>query len=133
MIFLLDGNVLVALSLRSHLHHHAAHAWFRAKKREFATCASTEGTLLRVLMGPHAELTAVEAWAVLAHIRSLDGHHFWSDAPSYLEVPTKGIVGHRQVTDAFLAQLARQYGGKVATFDVGFARLQPDATELISP
>lgn len=133
MIHLLDGNVLVALSLRSHLHHHAAHAWFRAKKREFATCASTEGTLLRVLMGPHAELSAGEAWGVLAHIRALDGHHFWADALSYLEVPTKGIVGHRQVTDAFLAQLARKHRGKVATFDVGFARLQPDATELVPP
>lgn len=131
MTWLLDGNVLVALTLSTHLHHHAAHAWFREKKRKFATCALTEGTLLRVLLGPHAELSAAEAWALLAHVRALDGHAFWADAVSYLEVPTKGIMGHRQVTDAYLAQLARKHGGKVATFDVGFARLQPDVTELV--
>lgn len=131
MIWLLDGNVLVALTLSTHVHHHAAHAWFRAKKRKFATCASTEGTLLRVLLGPHAELSATEAWGLLAHVRALDGHAFWGDAVSYAEVPTKGIVGHRQVTDAYLAQLARKHHGKVATFDVGFSRLQPDATELL--
>ncbi|MCC6332928.1 MAG: PIN domain-containing protein [Myxococcales bacterium] len=131
MIWLLDGNVLVALTLSTHLHHRAAHAWFRAKKRAFATCASTEGTLLRVLMGPHAELSAAEAWGLLAHIRHLDGHVFWPDSLSYAEVPTKGILGHRQVTDAFLAQLARVKDGKVATFDSGFHRLQPDATELV--
>ncbi|GMU63669.1 MAG: ribonuclease VapC [Myxococcaceae bacterium] len=131
MIWLLDGNVLVALTLSTHLHHRAAHAWFRAKKRGFATCASTEGALLRVLMGPHAELSAGEAWGLLAHIRHLDGHAFWPDALSYAEVPTKGILGHRQVTDAFLAQLARLKGGKVATFDSGFHRLHPDATEQL--
>ncbi|MEW6434171.1 MAG: hypothetical protein AB1730_21940 [Myxococcota bacterium] len=37
----------------------------------------------------------------------------------------------RQVTDAYLAQLARPHHAKVAAFDVGFSRLQPDATELL--
>jgi toxin-antitoxin system PIN domain toxin len=129
--WLLDGNVLVALTLSTHLHHRAAHAWFHEKKRKFATCASTEGTLLRVLLGPHAELSAADAWSLLARVRSLDGHVFWGDSVSYVEVPTKGITGHRQVTDAYLAWLARKHGGKVATFDVGFARLQPDVTELL--
>lgn len=131
MIWLLDGNVLVALTLRTHLHHQPAHAWLRAQPRRFATCASTEGTLLRVLLGPHAGLSAGEAWRLLAHIRALEGHEFWGDALSYADVPTRGIVGHRQVTDAFLAQLARARGGKVATFDNSFQRLQPDATELV--
>ena len=95
------------------------------------TCASTEGTLLRVLIGPHAGLSAVEAWGLLSLICALEGHVFWSDSLSYADVPTKGIVGHRQVTDAFLAQLARSHRGKVATLDAGFARLHPDATEWI--
>lgn len=131
MTFLLDGNVLVALSLTTHIQHRAARAWFGRQQRSFATCTSTEGTLLRVLLGPSAGLSAGEAWALLARIRAIDGHVFWGDSLSYAEVPTKGVIGHRQVTDAFLAQLARSRGAKVATLDAGFARLHPDATEWL--
>jgi hypothetical protein len=35
-------------------------------------------------------------------------------------------MGHRQVTDAYLAALARQQGGRLVTFDAGLAVLHPD-------
>jgi predicted nucleic acid-binding protein len=38
---------------------------------------------------------------------------------------------HRQVTDACLAQLARHYGGRLATFDEGLAALHSDVAEPI--
>jgi predicted nucleic acid-binding protein len=49
----------------------------------------------------------------------------------YTEVPCEGIIGHRQVTDAYLAQLARARGARIATFDRGMAKLHRDVAELI--
>ena len=46
MTWLLDGNVLVALAMDSHIHHERARLWFDALSEPFATCAVTEGTLL---------------------------------------------------------------------------------------
>jgi uncharacterized protein len=37
-----------------------------------------------------------------------------------------GIVGHRQVTDAYLAHLARSYSTRLATFDQALAKLHED-------
>ncbi len=50
MTWLLDGNVLVALAIDSHEFHARARTWFDAQTEPFATCAVTEGTLLRVHM-----------------------------------------------------------------------------------
>jgi predicted nucleic acid-binding protein len=48
-----------------------------------------------------------------------------------VDVSLYGVIGHRQVTDAYLAQLARAHGGRLATFDQGFAKLQLDVAELV--
>jgi predicted nucleic acid-binding protein len=40
-------------------------------------------------------------------------------------------MGHRQVTDAYLTQLARARDGRVATFDRGFAALHKDIAEIV--
>ena len=50
---------------------------------------------------------------------------------SYIDVPTQGIIGHRQVTDAYLAQLARAHGSRLATFDQALAKLHHDVAELV--
>jgi predicted nucleic acid-binding protein len=36
-----------------------------------------------------------------------------------------GLVGHRQVTDAYLLGLALRHGGRLATFDQGIGTLLP--------
>jgi hypothetical protein len=41
-------------------------------------------------------------------------------------------MGHRQVTDAYLAALARRRQGRLATLDKGLAALHPDVAELLS-
>lgn len=41
------------------------------------------------------------------------------------------MLGQAQVTDAYLAALARQHGGKLATFDRGLAALHSDVAVLI--
>ena len=39
MTWLLDGNVLVALIIGSHVHHDRVHRWFaRLERDRFATC-----------------------------------------------------------------------------------------------
>ena len=35
-------------------------------------------------------------------------------------------MGHRQVTDAYLAALARHHGGKLVSFDKGLVALHQD-------
>lgn len=50
---------------------------------------------------------------------------------SYLDVPCDLIAGHRQVTDAWLAELAHRRGGKVATLDAAFATLHPKWVNLV--
>src|SRR5713226_8100524 len=63
-MWLFDGNVLVALAIDSHEFHKRAHRWFDPLSESFATCAITEGTLLRL----HMRLAA-DGSADIARIR----------------------------------------------------------------
>jgi hypothetical protein len=47
-------------------------------------------------------------------------------------VPVDGIIGHRQVTDAYLAQLARAHRARLATFDQAMAKLHSDVADLVA-
>ena len=58
-------------------------------------------------------------------------HEFWPDDVPYTDVPTPGIIAHRQMTDAYLAQLARAHGSRLATFDQAMAKLHHDVAELV--
>jgi predicted nucleic acid-binding protein len=58
-------------------------------------------------------------------------HEFWPDHVSFADVELGGVVGHRQVTDAYLAQLARSRGGQLLTLDSGLAHLHGDVAVLI--
>lgn len=131
MTWLLDGNVLTALSISSHMHHARALAWFQRMPRRFATCAVTEGTLLRMHMMSAADGSSAAAWSTLALLRQMVGHEFWDEGFSYEDVKPKGICGHRQVTDAWLAELTRKRGCKLATLDAGLAQEHADVAELI--
>ncbi len=47
------------------------------------------------------------------------------------EISPRLIRGHRQVTDAWLVELARRRGGRLATLDASLATLHPDTVVLI--
>ena len=64
-MWLLDGNLLVALTVDTHEFHRRAQEWFDSQDEAFATCAITEGTLLRVHMKVAQESSVAAAWAVL--------------------------------------------------------------------
>ena len=129
MTRLLDGNVLVAIVVADHVHHRPVREWFGAGA-DFATCPITQGTLLRFLL--REGTLSSDAVAVLATVTSHPRHEFWPDDLDYAQVDTSRVLGHRQVTDAYLAQLARARAGRLATFDRGVQAAHPDVAELIS-
>lgn len=131
-VVLLDGNVLVALAYPPHVHHQAARQWFLQHPGPFATCPITQGTLLRMLLNFSAVPKTEDALAVLRGFVEHPRHCFWADSLDYLGADMKGVMGHRQVTDAYLAALARKQGARLATFDKGLAALHADVAELVA-
>lgn len=132
MTWLLDGNLLVALVLDSHIHHERAHRWFsKLKKESFATCATTQGTLLRMHMKFAAQHDSESAWSAIRQVATHPLHVWWGDDLSYLDVPHRNLQGGAQVTDAWLAELTRRNKGRLATLDSGLAALHADVAELI--
>jgi hypothetical protein len=133
VIWLLDGNVLVALQIDSHIHHDRAHRWFATlrKNDRFATCVFTQGTLLRLHMKAAADPSAHAAWQVLKEISSHPKHVWWSGGPSFIEVPHRHLQGSSQVTDAWLSELARRHKGRLATLDSALALLHSDVAFLL--
>ena len=129
MTVLLDANVLIALLVDDHVHHGAAENWFVGMSANFATCPITQGSLMRLLI--REGQPASGAREILAGTTADPRHEFWADDVPYADVPTQGIIGHRQVTDAYLAQLARAHASRLATFDQALAKLHPDVAELV--
>jgi hypothetical protein len=130
-VHLLDGNVLVALTDSAHVHHHAALRWFSDSDAPFATCPITQGTLLRMLLRHGAVDTPDDAAQVLAQLCAHPRHRFWADDIDYLQVRWQGLLGHRQVTDAYLASLVRVKGGRLVSFDKGLAAVQGELVMLL--
>jgi predicted nucleic acid-binding protein len=73
-----------------------------------------------------AERSLDEALQLLGAITAHPRHRFWPDALAYGDVRWHGVIGHRQVTDAYLASLARRHRGRLASFDRGLVLLHPD-------
>ena len=132
MTWLLDGNVLVALRIDSHIHHERVHRWFATlKKDRFATCVFTQGTLLRLHMKTAEDSSAAAAWQALKDVAAHPKHVWWNDCVSFLDVPHRHLQGSGQVTDAWLAELARRRKGRLATLDSAFSGLHPDVAVLL--
>ena len=82
MIWLFDGNVLTALVLEGHVHHGRVKQWMTARSGtddSFATCAITQGTLLRLHMMFASDTRAAVAWRSLAALEAHPRHVFWND------------------------------------------------------
>jgi len=126
---LLDANVLIALLVSDHVHHSFAETWFLGVTDGFATCPITQGSLIRLLV--REGQTADAARSLLRGLAADERHEFWPDDVTYADVPTAGIIGHRQVTDAYLAQLARSRASRLATFDQALAKIHADVTDLV--
>ena len=129
MTALLDANVLIALTISSHVHHEAATRWIAERDVGFATCPITEGSLVRLVVREGS--SAAVAQTLLRELAESPRHRFFADDIAYSDVRLAGVIGHRQVTDAYLAQLCRTRGLTLATFDAGLASLHDDVAVLV--
>lgn len=131
---LLDGDVLTALCLAGHVHHERVRGWFghACKDRaSFATCSVTQGTLLRMHMRFASDPSAAAAWQTLGALAAHSRHVYWSRDVPYTAVPHRHLQGPKQVTDAWLAELARAEGGVLTTLDAALAALHADVATIV--
>lgn len=129
MTLLLDANVLVALCAADHVHHDLAATWVAQTRERFATTPITQGAALRFLLREGVE--AASAFEVLDSVTGHPSHEFWPDDVPFSADVLRGVMGHRQVTDAYLANQARRRGGKIATLDKGLVALHADVATLV--
>jgi toxin-antitoxin system PIN domain toxin len=113
--FLLDVNVLLALSDPMHAHHEAAHRWFADSGHlSWATCPLTENGFVRIASHPSYPNRPGDVGIVLAHLRQFcaaAGHQFWSEDVSIRDLLVPDVVvTHAHVTDVYLLGLAVQRG-----------------------
>jgi toxin-antitoxin system PIN domain toxin len=128
-VWLLDANMLIAMTHDHHVHHAESLGWFAAEpRRRWATCALTQLAFLRLASNPriagHASITAAEAMHGLEELVAHPQHEYWDDAPAPASLPAlrhPAFVGHRQVTDIYLLALAAERGQVLATLDRGVA------------
>ena len=130
--FLLDVNVLIALVWPAHGSHSQAQDWFARQARQgWATCPFTQAAFVRLVSNPAFSRDAVtpqEAINLLSASLKHRCHRFWSDAISFgeaVELFQGRLVGHRQVSDAYLLGLAIHQKGKLATMDQAVLALLP--------
>lgn len=120
--YLLDVNLLLALSDPMHVHHEPAHHWFESVGHiSWATCPITENGYVRIAGHPSYPNRPGDAQVVLDLLRRFclhEGHNFWPDAVSLRNVVRSNVaVTHGQITDLYLIALALHHGGKLATLD----------------
>ena len=131
--FLLDVNVLIALLWPAHQAHARAQQWFAQRgAKGWATCAITQAGFVRIVSNPAFADRAVsprDAVKVLQGSLSHSGHRFWTDDIGF-EAATaycgRRLVGHQQVTEAYLLGLAIHKKGKLATLDHSLKSLPLD-------
>lgn len=129
-MFLLDANALIALCWSAHVHHPTMLAWFRTHARQgWATCAFTQAAFVRVILQPAFSgepLLAGSIVELLARTTAHPKHHYCVLDFGMQEVRsacTGGLLGHRQITDAWLLATAIRDDARLLTFDAGIASL----------
>jgi len=129
---LLDVNVLVALLWPAHEGYERAHNWFKRHSSEgWATCPLTQAAFIRIVSNPafsRSAVTVEEATKALEDSLEHPAHQFWPADVNYFEAiqPFENqIVGHKQVTDAYLLGLALHHRGSLVTMDRAILDLVP--------
>ena len=123
-VSLLDVNVLLALAWPTHIHHMAAHRWFAEKSAAgWATCPLTQLGFVRLGMQPAVVKVPIlfgDVMDALAKMTANDAHCFWpleGGVGSIRDELRARVVGHHQLTDCILLDLAIRKQGRLASFD----------------
>jgi uncharacterized protein len=127
--WLLDANLLIAMTHAGHVHHADAQTWFRTvPNRRWATCALTQLAFVRLSSNPRVtgdtSVSVAQVMQALEALTSHGDHEYWNDAPTPLHLASfsnPALVSHRQVTDAYLLELAHSRSQRLATLDRGLA------------
>jgi len=121
---LLDINVWVALFDDAHIHNADARKLFRQPKLKIATCVLTENGVLRVLNLPGYAKRAPPGFDLVRQKLALAcadvDHEFWPCSLSLRDeqvLDWTRVMGHNQITDAYLLALAVDHKGAFTTFD----------------
>lgn len=130
--YLLDVNVLLALSVSSHLHHLAATEWFDEADFTWATTPITEAGYVRLSINSRVTgmtISAAEAIEALHELREAEGHQFLPDDTSLSDaiIDLRPLVGTNQVTDYHLVNFAARHDMRLATFDGSLLRSLAEA------
>ena len=130
MVKLLDTNVLIALARPEHVAHEKVRRWYKESgAKAWATCPLTECGFVRIVCNPAFFAPApdvAEALALLMALTQSAGHRFWAaDLPitKAAELFGNRLLGHQQVTDAYLLALAIEKKGEIVSLDRGLATL----------
>jgi len=131
--FLLDVNVLIATAWPTHQAHERVQQWIiRHAKEGWATCPFTQRAFVRILSNPAFSpnaLTPADALVLLRANLGHPSHRFWEDDITFVQAVEsfmERLVGHQQVSDAYLLGLAIHRKGKLATLDRGVLTLLPE-------
>lgn len=124
MRLLLDVNVWVALFDDAHVRNADALALFGQSGLRIATCALTENGVIRVMNLPGYGRRAAPGFDAVRDKLALAcadvDHEFWACDASLRDpalLNWRHVMGHNQITDAYLLALAVRHAGALATFD----------------
>ena len=127
-------NLLMALLWENHEHHERARRWLRTMT-EFATCPLSQLGFARISSHPMlgCGMSPEQAFGILRRLIADSRHRFVPDDLSCEDrvLLTERIPGANNVTDHYLAALARQHGVALATFDEPLSRAFPDEPALV--
>lgn len=119
--YLLDVNVLIALTDEGHIHHRIVMKWFNTPNLDWGRCAFSEAGFFRISVNPKlGRLTFDDATNILATLTKRQHYHYWPITADWDELVApfrEHVWGHRQVTDAWLLGLAVKEGGVLVTLD----------------
>jgi toxin-antitoxin system PIN domain toxin len=122
-LLLPDVNVLLAIAWPNHQFHAAAITALSSRNR-WATCALTQLGFIRLSSNPAVIATAKsphEAAGLLADFVADSLHVYLDSLPAPASKDCREafarLLGHQQVTDAYLLRLAAANGAVLVTFD----------------
>jgi toxin-antitoxin system PIN domain toxin len=125
--YLFDVNIVVALIDPDHVHHRKVRQWIKTVQLPWGTCAFTEAGFVRIATDRRTGMfTVKEANEALELLSRGPRFQFWPIHAGWAKLAAPflhRIMGHQQITDAYLLGLAVNENGVLATLDKGIRHL----------